>query len=153
MGVTGSMRRQSIDSEMVSNPRVATRKLGVPPQGNKYSACSTGDSVGVGISQYGAIDPQRHATQHRELKENSMHESASTITITEFRLFANATVELLSARPNSGCGHPRLRSFKFSNGQTIRMCPDCSKSDEHRRAVLASTKRKVRGTEFCADFF
>jgi len=81
-----------------------------------------------------------------------MHESASTITITEYRLFSNATGELLSEKPKSKCGHPRLKSFEFSIGQTIRMCPDCSKFDEHRRVVLASIKGKVRGTDFVPTF-
>jgi tetratricopeptide (TPR) repeat protein len=46
----------------------------------------------------------------------------------------------------------RGKSFKFSNGQTIRMCSGCSKFDEHRRAVLASTKRKVNGENILPTF-
>jgi len=93
--------------------------------------------LGLVLANMGRLNPQRQATQHHELKENSMHESASTITITEYRLFANATVELLSDRPKSECGHPRLKSFTFWDGQTIYMCPDCTKFDEHRRVVLS----------------
>jgi hypothetical protein len=81
-----------------------------------------------------------------------MHESASTITINEYRLFANAPVELLSDFPKSECDHPRLKSFKFSNGQTIRMCPDCTKFDEHRRAVLGDTKRKSKMENYVPTF-
>jgi hypothetical protein len=80
-----------------------------------------------------------------------MHES-STITITEHRPFANATVELLSDRPKSQCGHPWLKSFMFLDGQTIRMCPDCTKFDEHRRAVLGDTKRKSKMENYVPTF-
>jgi hypothetical protein len=91
----------------------------------------------------GRLNPQRQATQHHELKENSMHESASTITITEYQLIANATVECLSDLLKTECVHPQLKGFTFSDGQTIHMCPDCTKFDAHRRAVLAGTKGGV----------
>jgi hypothetical protein len=154
MGVTGSMRRQSIDSEMRIEPRLALENWVPPSKGNKHSVCTAGDSVGVGISQYGAIDPARTGdptSRNYFVRENNMHES-STITITEYRLSANGTVELLSDRPKSECGHPQLKSFKFSNGQTIRMCPNCTKFDEHRRAVLGGTKRKSK-MENCVPTF
>lgn len=32
--------------------------------------------------------------------------------------------------------HPNVRSFTFSDGQTIQMCPDCTEFDTHRRFVL-----------------
>ena len=81
-----------------------------------------------------------------------MDKSVSAITFTEHGLIANATVELVSDRPKSECGHPRLKSFTFLTGQTIHMCPDCNKFDEHRRAVLAGTKRKVKGENFVTTF-
>jgi hypothetical protein len=39
------------------------------------------------------------------------------------------------------CAHPKLKAFTFSDGQTIKMCPDCTKFDEHRRNVLLGKKK------------
>jgi hypothetical protein len=81
-----------------------------------------------------------------------MDKSVSTITLTEHGLIANAALGLISDRNKNERKHPQLKSFKFSDGQTIRMCPSCTKFDKHRRAVLAGTKRKVKGKNFCDHF-
>jgi hypothetical protein len=44
-----------------------------------------------------------------------------------------------------GCQHPRLRSFTFSDGQTIKLCPDCTKFDGKRYSVLNNGKTKPAG--------
>lgn len=67
-------------------------------------------------------------------------------------LAVNALLDPLSDCSINKCGHPQLKSFTFSSGQTIHMCPDCSKFDVHRRAVLAGTKRKVKGKYFVPTF-
>ncbi len=38
------------------------------------------------------------------------------------------------------CTHPRLKQFTFKDGQVIKMCPSCTKFDEHRKAVLGGKK-------------
>jgi hypothetical protein len=35
-----------------------------------------------------------------------------------------------------GCAHPRLRSFTFADGQTIKMCADCTTFDSKRHRSL-----------------
>ena len=80
-----------------------------------------------------------------------MDKSVSTITLTE-GLIANATLGLLSDGPKNECKHLQLKSFTFSDGQTIRMCPSCTKFDEHRRAVLAGARRKVKARDFVPTF-
>jgi hypothetical protein len=81
-----------------------------------------------------------------------MDKSVSTITLTEHALIANATLGLISDRQKNECKHTQLKSFKFSDGQTIRMCRSCTKFDQHRRAVLAGTKWKVKGEKFVTTF-
>ena len=81
-----------------------------------------------------------------------MDKSVSTITLTEQGLIANAMLGPLTDRSINECEHPQLKSFTFSTGQTIRMCPDCTKFDQYRRAVLAGSKRKVNGENITTIF-
>ncbi|MGO9083587.1 MAG: hypothetical protein ACLQBK_00025 [Candidatus Sulfotelmatobacter sp.] len=83
---------------------------------------------------------ERPTAPNYHLKENNMDKSLSTITFTEHGPIANASLDLTSGSPKTDCGHPQLKSFKFSDGQTIHMCPDCTKFDGHRHAVLAGAE-------------
>jgi len=75
-----------------------------------------------------------------------------SITVDEHGLIANATLGLISGGSKTECGHPQLKGFTFSDGQTIHMCPDCTKFDEHRRAVLAGSRRKINGKNCVTTF-
>jgi hypothetical protein len=72
----------------------------------------------------------------------------------EYDHFADQSVTSRSI-PVNGCEHPLLKQFTFSDGQTIKMCPDCPRFDEHRRAVLAGkpyeTVEKVVDASFHSD--
>jgi hypothetical protein len=47
----------------------------------------------------------------------------------------------------SWCFHDRIREFTFSDGQVIKMCPDCTQFDAHRREVLVDTGKALFATE------
>jgi len=64
----------------------------------------------------------------------------------------NDVVEIASLVSNHHCNHVGLRSFAFKDGQQIKCCPICTLFDEHRRAVLAGAKRKVKGKTFVTTF-
>lgn len=82
-----------------------------------------------------------------------MDSSPSIMRVAEYdELVVNATLGLISGSAKTECGHPQLKGFTFSDGQTIHMCPDCTKFDENRRAVLAGTKRKVDGKNCVTTF-
>lgn len=49
------------------------------------------------------------------------------------------------------CSHERLKSFVFSTGQTIECCPDCTRGDIARRAILAGVKRTKTSREILAE--
>jgi hypothetical protein len=70
-------------------------------------------------------------------KENIVDKLNSIITLTEQKSGDTPV------RPENKCQHSQLRSFTFSDGQTIHMCPSCTKFDGHRRAVLAGTRTRT----------
>ncbi len=37
----------------------------------------------------------------------------------------------------ANCEHPKLKQFTFSDGATIKMCPDCTFYDNERQRILA----------------
>lgn len=47
----------------------------------------------------------------------------------------------------SRCKHPRLKEFRFRDGEVIRICPDCCRFDKARRETLHKTgwQPKSRG--------
>jgi hypothetical protein len=49
------------------------------------------------------------------------------------------------------CSHERLKSFVFSTGQTIECCPDCSKGDTARQALLAGVTKKKTARDVLDD--
>jgi len=57
----------------------------------------------------------------------------------------NKVVETASLVTNRPCKHTSLRSFTFSDGQTIECCPSCLHFDKDRREVLCPTTGGVRG--------
>ena len=42
-------------------------------------------------------------------------------------------------KQESTCSHPHLKQFTFTDGQTIKTCPDCNEFDGKRRRVLMKT--------------
>ncbi len=117
-------------------------RLGLAGGNNILSFFSTEISLGQYYPSW-ATEPhknERPTVPNYYLRENNMEKSLSTITFTEHGPIANASLDLISGSSKTDCGHPQLKSFKFSDGQTIHMCPDCNQFDGHRHAVLAGAE-------------
>lgn len=53
---------------------------------------------------------------------------------------AQAQIELSepATRYTQKCEHTAMKSFTFTDGQTARMCPDCTVYDSERRLIYAN---------------